>query len=60
MTNDEAIDELKLIVGLFSKCAALPRKPDTDLPKSKEPEKDRLLEVVQYLRVCVKYSVWSA
>ena len=58
MTNDEAIAELKLIVSLFSKAGYQPRRPDTELPKAKG-DRDKLQDVVDYLRVCVKYSVWD-
>lgn len=56
MTKDEIVVELKDALALFGSAG---RQADTELPKSKEAKKDRLKELLAYLRVCVKYTLFE-
>lgn len=56
MTNDEIVAELKSVVALFGKVG---RRADTELPKSKKYKTDKLKEVLAYLRICVKYTLFE-
>ena len=56
MTPKEIDKELSAIVSLWSNVGR--RKPDKGLPKSKS-ENDDLRETIDYLRVCVKYTLFD-